>query len=60
MQTQDKRETHPIQEQREKKKGSAVLTPENTPSFAIGLTLAVVFLIGNLFVAAIYFHVINP
>lgn len=60
MQTQDKRETQQIKEPTEKKKGSAVLTPETTPSFGIGLILALIFLLGNLFVAAIYFHVINP
>ncbi len=59
-QKRETRETQAIQEQREKKKGADVLTPDKTPSYGFGLTLAAVFLLGNLFVAAIYFHVINP
>lgn len=54
------RETQEIKEQRENKKGSAVLTPNETPSFPVGLTLGAIFLLVNLLVAAIYFHVINP
>jgi hypothetical protein len=58
--TRETRETQEIKEHREKKKGSAVLTPDETPSFPVGLTLGAIFLAANLLVAAIYFHVINP
>jgi hypothetical protein len=63
MQTEQEREireTPEIKEQREQKKGAAVLTPDETPSYPIGLILGGTFLLGNLLVAAIYFHVINP
>jgi hypothetical protein len=60
MQIEQKRETRETQAIQEKKKGADVLTPDKTPSYGFGLTLAAVFLLGNLFVAAIYFHVINP
>ena len=58
--TRETRETQEIKERREEKKGSAVLTPNETPSFPIGLTLGAIFVAANLIVAAIYFHVINP
>lgn len=63
MQTEQKRETRETPEinaAREKKKGSAVLTRDMKPSFSFGIVLGTVFLAINLFVAAIYFHVINP
>lgn len=63
MQTEQKRQTQDtpeIQESRQKKKGSAVLQPDETPSYAVGFIVAAIFLLGNLLIAAIYFHVINP
>jgi hypothetical protein len=63
MQTEQKRETREtpqIKQDRENNKGSAVLRPDKRFSYGFGFILAVVFLLGNLLVAAIYFHVINP
>jgi hypothetical protein len=63
MPTSEKRqtqETEQVQQEREKKLGSDVLTEEKTPSYGFGFTLGAVFLLLNLLVAAIYFKVINP
>lgn len=60
MQVQDKREIADRGQRDAKNNKSAVLSPDKTPSYGIGFVLAIIFLLGNLLVAAIYFHLINP
>ncbi|HEY9652266.1 MAG TPA: hypothetical protein V6C95_16515 [Coleofasciculaceae cyanobacterium] len=59
MQAQDNREIGDSGQRRARENSSAALTPDKTPSYGIGFILALIFLLGNLLVAAIYFHLIN-
>lgn len=62
MQAQEKSDTREIPEgslYRAKKNTSGVLTPDRTSSYGTGFILALIFLLGNLLVAAIYFHLLN-
>lgn len=62
MQAQEKRDTREIPERslyRATKNRGGVLTPDRTSSYGTGFILALIFLLGNLLVAVIYFHLLN-
>lgn len=60
MQAQDKREIADSGQRNAKNNSSVVLSPDKAPSYGMGFILALIFLLGNLLVAAIYLHLINP
>jgi hypothetical protein len=62
MPTQETKQTRSAPEINvsDEKKNSAILASDPTPAFGLGFTMAVVFLLGNLLVAALFLQVFNP
>lgn len=62
MPTQDTkptRTTQVIKVSPDEKKNSAILASDPTPAFGLGFIVAIVFLLGNLLVAALFLQVFN-
>lgn len=63
MPTQEKKQARSAQEIKvspAENKNSAILASDPTPAFGLAFIMAIVFLLGNLLVAALFFQVFNP
>lgn len=58
--TKPTRSAQAINTSPKEKKNSTILASDPTPAFGLGFIVAIVFLLGNLLVAALFFQVFNP
>lgn len=63
MPTQETKQTRSAQDIKvspAENKNSAILASDPTPAFGLGFVVAIVFLLGNLLVAALFLQVFSP
>ena len=59
QETKPMRSARAIKVSSDEKKNSAILASDPTPAFGLGFIMAIIFLLGNLLVAALFLQVFN-